>query len=137
MSEGLLVSMSPASRLVSAMYAESSDTEWSAVENVLVRCGYLWRCRCGCTYTKDDTQCDACQEGHYAGLEEPSPDEAEHPDHRTRFSFDASSYDEICVLCGARDGALGGPGALVLPCTGSEEARARFDANARAVREQE
>lgn len=26
-----------------------------------------------------------------------------HPTHRTRFSFDASTYDEICELCGAND----------------------------------
>lgn len=38
-----------------------------------------------------------------------------HPSHETRFSFDASTYDEICVKCGARD-HLGGWGKLAEPC---------------------
>jgi hypothetical protein len=37
-----------------------------------------------------------------------------HPSHVTRIS-DASSYDEICINCGATDG-LGTWGRLVLPC---------------------
>lgn len=39
-----------------------------------------------------------------------------HPTHKTRISFDASSYDEICILCGAHDHVLGGLGDLVEPC---------------------
>lgn len=38
-----------------------------------------------------------------------------HESHKTRFSFDASTYDEICVNCGARD-HLGGWGDLAKPC---------------------
>lgn len=38
-----------------------------------------------------------------------------HPSHKTRFS-DASSFDEICVLCGARDISGGGWGLLKYPC---------------------
>lgn len=41
--------------------------------------------------------------------------EGKHPSHRTR-SSDASSFDEICTLCGARDVAGGGWGDLALPC---------------------
>ncbi len=37
-----------------------------------------------------------------------------HPTHRTRFS-DASSYDEICELCGLTDQVPGGPGDLQYP----------------------
>ena len=39
-----------------------------------------------------------------------------HPSHITRFSFDASSYDEICINCGAHDDVPGGWGALAYPC---------------------
>lgn len=39
-----------------------------------------------------------------------------HPSHVTRISMDASSYDEICVNCGATDEVPGGWGALALPC---------------------
>lgn len=42
------------------------------------------------------------------------PDEC-HPSHVTRPS-DASSFDEICTLCGARDSAGGGWGSLRYPC---------------------
>jgi ribosomal protein S27AE len=35
--------------------------------------------------------------------------------HRTRISMDASSYDEICVKCGATDG-IGTLGGLARPC---------------------
>lgn len=38
-----------------------------------------------------------------------------HPSHVTRISMDASSYDEICVNCGATD-HIGGWGALAKPC---------------------
>jgi hypothetical protein len=38
-----------------------------------------------------------------------------HPSHKTRISFDASSYDEICETCGATDG-LGTWGELSKPC---------------------
>ncbi len=37
-----------------------------------------------------------------------------HPSHKTRFS-DASTYDEVCVNCGATDG-LGTWGKLKYPC---------------------
>ena|SRR6218665_935943 len=40
-----------------------------------------------------------------------------HPSHETRVSIDASSYDEICVHCGATDIAAGGWGELAKPCT--------------------
>ena len=38
-----------------------------------------------------------------------------HPSHVTRFS-DASTFDEICVNCGATDEAPGGWGRLAYPC---------------------
>lgn len=38
------------------------------------------------------------------------------PSHVTR-SSDASTFDEICVNCGARDVAGGGWGTLRIPCT--------------------
>jgi hypothetical protein len=38
-----------------------------------------------------------------------------HPSHVTRFS-DASSFDEICVNCGATDQVPGGWGRLAYPC---------------------
>lgn len=38
-----------------------------------------------------------------------------HDSHVTRFSFDASSYDEVCINCGATD-HIGGWGKLALPC---------------------
>ncbi len=37
-----------------------------------------------------------------------------HPTHKTRIS-DASSFDEICVVCGATDVAGGGWGQLAIP----------------------
>jgi hypothetical protein len=39
-----------------------------------------------------------------------------HHSHVTRYS-DASTYDEICVNCGATDQVPGGWGKLVEPCT--------------------
>lgn len=39
-----------------------------------------------------------------------------HPSHKTRFSWDASTYDEICELCGATDMVPGGWGELAFPC---------------------
>ncbi len=40
-----------------------------------------------------------------------------HPSHKNvRFSFDASSFDEICDDCGATDEVPGGWGALAEPC---------------------
>ncbi len=39
-----------------------------------------------------------------------------HPSHKTRFSFDASTWDEICIYCGATDHVPGGWGDLALPC---------------------
>jgi hypothetical protein len=41
-----------------------------------------------------------------------------HESHKTRISMDASSYDEICTVCGATDG-LGTWGRLRYPCLGS------------------
>jgi hypothetical protein len=49
-----------------------------------------------------------------------------HESHRTRIS-DASSFDEICVLCGATD-RLGSWGNLRFECKGSDEKRAEYDA---------
>lgn len=39
-----------------------------------------------------------------------------HPSHVTRVSIDSSSYDEICVNCGATDMVIGGWGQLKFPC---------------------
>lgn len=39
-----------------------------------------------------------------------------HPSHKTRTS-DASTYDEICVNCGATDQVPGGYGSLAYPCS--------------------
>lgn len=39
-----------------------------------------------------------------------------HPTHRTRFSFDASTWDEMCVNCHSTDEVPGGWGRLALPC---------------------
>lgn len=39
-----------------------------------------------------------------------------HPTHKTRFSMDASSFDEICVYCCATD-RMGSWGNLRYPCT--------------------
>ena len=39
-----------------------------------------------------------------------------HPSHQTRFSFDASTYDEVCELCGNTDKVPGGWGKLAEPC---------------------
>lgn len=38
-----------------------------------------------------------------------------HPSHVTRFS-DSSTFDEICINCGARDEVPGGWGDLIYPC---------------------
>jgi hypothetical protein len=42
---------------------------------------------------------------------------SKHPSHVTRISMDASTYDEICINCGATDEVPGGWGALARPCT--------------------
>lgn len=47
-----------------------------------------------------------------------------HPSHKTRFS-DASTFDEICEICGATDEVPGGWGELAKPCPGSREIRIR------------
>lgn len=39
-----------------------------------------------------------------------------HPSHVTRFSFDASTWDEMCVNCHATDQVPGGWGKLAEPC---------------------
>jgi hypothetical protein len=39
-----------------------------------------------------------------------------HPSHQTRISMDASTYDEICINCGATDEVPGGWGRLAAPC---------------------
>jgi hypothetical protein len=49
-----------------------------------------------------------------------------HPTHRTR-PPDAPFFDEICVLCGARDIAGGGWGMLEFECKGSDEQRFEYD----------
>lgn len=43
-------------------------------------------------------------------------DNQKHPTHRTKISLDASSYDEICVNCGATD-RIGSWGKLAEPCS--------------------
>lgn len=42
-----------------------------------------------------------------------------HPSHETRISMDASTYDEICIHCGATDITGGGWGRLAAPCPAS------------------
>lgn len=44
-----------------------------------------------------------------------------HPSHKTRVSMDASTYDEICDLCGATDQVPGGWGRLAYPCPNAEK----------------
>lgn len=39
-----------------------------------------------------------------------------HPSHVTRVSIDSSSYDEVCINCGATDMVIGGWGQLRFPC---------------------
>lgn len=59
-------------------------------------------------------------------VRQPTPDPApqgKHPSHSTR-SSDASSYDEVCINCGATDIAGGGWGKLAQPCS----AKDAFDA---------
>ena len=46
-----------------------------------------------------------------------------HPSHKTRFSMDASSWDEICIYCGHTDRAGGGWGKLADPCIATPEER--------------
>lgn len=43
-----------------------------------------------------------------------------HPSHTTR-SSDASSYDEVCMYCGAHDLSGAGWGELASPCPESDE----------------
>jgi hypothetical protein len=57
-----------------------------------------------------------------------------HPSHVTRFS-DASSFDEICINCGAHDEVPGGWGHLAYACpnmptkaTAAEECEVKMDA---------
>lgn len=40
--------------------------------------------------------------------------------HKTRISMDSSTYDEICVKCGAHDGLMT-MGSLNQPCPVSDE----------------
>lgn len=51
-----------------------------------------------------------------------------HPSHRTRFSFDASSWDEICEKCGATD-TIGGWGRLADPCPNEHQPKENTDAS--------
>lgn len=51
------------------------------------------------------------------------PELGPHPTHVTRISLDASSYDEICVNCGAHDEAIGGWGRLALPCPKTKKSK--------------
>lgn len=44
-----------------------------------------------------------------------------HPSHVTRVSIDSSSYDEICINCGATDMVIGGWGELRFPCSNPQE----------------
>ncbi len=39
-----------------------------------------------------------------------------HPSHVLRFSYYASTYDEICINCGHTDNAPGGWGRLIYQC---------------------
>ncbi len=54
-----------------------------------------------------------------SNVESPYPDEL-HQSHITRDS-DASSYDEICIACGATDRAGGGWGDLANPCKNQKQ----------------
>jgi len=49
-----------------------------------------------------------------------------HPTHRPRFSFSASSYDEICDLCGSTDGPIE-RGDMGSECPASQEKRDQYD----------
>lgn len=44
-----------------------------------------------------------------------------HWSHVTRFSFDASTFDEICIYCDATDQVPGGWGRLADPCPARPE----------------
>ena len=48
-------------------------------------------------------------------MDKKSKEQGLHPSHVTRIS-DASSFDEICTLCGATDQVPGGWGKLAHPC---------------------
>ena len=62
--------------------------------------------------------------GHQAHIVRAGGTETKHPSHETRAS-DASSFDEICIHCGARDIAGGGWGDLAKPCPASLAERAK------------
>lgn len=49
-----------------------------------------------------------------------------HKTHRTRISLDASTYDEICDLCGKTD-RYGSIGDLAYPCPANDEERVKYD----------
>lgn len=53
--------------------------------------------------------------------------DGKHPSHKTRFSWDASTYDEVCVLCGATDQVPGGWGDLAKPCPAARDERNEDD----------
>lgn len=50
--------------------------------------------------------------------------ETKHPSHVTR-SSDASTFDEVCVNCGATDIAPGGWGVLAYPCPNAQNESSR------------
>ena len=56
-----------------------------------------------------DEKCDAAE--HEIAL-----NRGKHPSHETRFSWDASTYDFVCMKCGATDQVPGGWGALSELC---------------------
>lgn len=43
-----------------------------------------------------------------------------HPSHVLRFSFDSSTYDYICEICGYTDQVPGGWAHLVKECEGND-----------------
>ncbi len=45
------------------------------------------------------------------------------PSHVTRFSWSASTYDEVCINCGETDHVPGGWGQLAFPCPCPESER--------------
>lgn len=51
---------------------------------------------------------------------------SKHPSHVTRIS-DASTFDEVCTLCGATDVVPGGWGRLAEPCPKAALAASRFE----------
>lgn len=61
---------------------------------------------------------------------------SKHPSHKTRMS-DASTYDEVCVLCGRTDQVPGGWGDLAFPCPKNKEWPERDELAMKLAKQQE